>query len=432
MADELNKFFVNDNDFKPEDYVILDYFFESTIEPHTAAVHLCQEMSTAQWKRVGVDEDFRPRFGAKLVELIVEREMKRSAYPILSGGKEIHSYACQAKIAYPIGNIGAKLPNLLTVAAGEGAFFSPGITLIKLFDIEFPEWYLAEFGGPRFGIDGLRDLLGVYDRPIFFGVIKPNIGLPPEPFAELAYEAWKGGIDIAKDDEMLFDTAWSPLKERCRIVGEARKKAEDATGRRKIYLANITDEVEFLKRNHDIAVENGANAVMVNGMTTGLSAVRMLARHAGVPLVGHFDFIASMTRMPYFGLSTKIVTKIQRLVGFDIIIMPGFSERMKTPEHEVEKNIEECTKPLGTLKKSLPVPGGSDWAGTLAPLYERVGTIDFGFCPGRGVFGHPMGPAGGAKSLHQAWEAIQKNVTVEDYSKDHPELKSAIEAFGKH
>jgi len=26
---------------------------------------------------------------------------------------------------------------------------------------------------------------------LFFGVIKPNLGLSPEPFAELAYEAWQ-------------------------------------------------------------------------------------------------------------------------------------------------------------------------------------------------------------------------------------------------
>jgi len=429
MDEELQGFFLKDSELNRDDYVILDYFFESTIPPDEAAAHLCQEMSTAQWKREGHDEDFRVLYGAKVLDLVIEREMKRPTYPLLTGLKCEHSYACQVRIAYPVRNIGAKIPNLLTVAAGEGAFFSPGIHLIKLFDITFPPSFLSAFSGPNFGIGGLRDILRAYSRPIFFGVIKPNLGLSPQDFAELAFEAWVGGIDIAKDDEMLFDVSWSPLAERVKAVTEMKRKAEDITGKKKMYLANITDEVKNLRKNYEIAVANGADAVMINGMTTGFSAVRMITEGTCVPVVGHFDFIAAMTRMPYFGLSSKLVTKIQRLVGMDVIIMPGFSPRMKTPEHEVTKNIEECFKPLGSLKKSLPVPGGSDSALTLEPLYRRLGTVDFGFCPGRGVFGHPLGPRAGAKSIVMAWEAIEKGVSLEEYGDGDPVITSAISAF---
>jgi ribulose-bisphosphate carboxylase large chain len=64
----------------------------------------------------------------------------------------------------------------------------------------------------------------------------------------------------------------------------------------------------------------GANAVMVNGMTTGLSAVRMLRKYTRVPLVGHFDFIAPSTQIPFSGVHSKLITKLQRLVGFDSFI----------------------------------------------------------------------------------------------------------------
>jgi ribulose-bisphosphate carboxylase large chain len=169
--------------------------------------------------------------------------------------------------------------NLLTAACGEGTFCSPGISTIKLLDLWFPDSFLQNFQGPKFGIDGLRDILEIYDRPIFIGVIKPNIGLSPEPFAELAYQAWLGGLDIAKDDEMLGDVEWSRLSERAEKLGRARRECERITGQKKIYLANITDEVDRLIELHDIAVARGANALMVNGMTTGLSAVRMLRKH---------------------------------------------------------------------------------------------------------------------------------------------------------
>jgi ribulose-bisphosphate carboxylase large chain len=47
--------------------------------------------------------------------------------------------------------------------------------------------------------------------------------------------------------------------------------------------------------------------------------------------------------------------------------------------------------------------------------------------PGRAVFEHPMGPKAGAASLRQAWEATRQGLTLDEYSKDHCELRAAIE-----
>lgn len=429
-AEDIRAFFADSRDLDMEKYVVFDYYFECTVDPREAAAHLCQEQSTAQWKRVDVDEDFRPEFGAKVIELEVERTLDKPSYPLLTPG-EPKSSGCRVKIAHPHGNFGPRLPNLLTAAGGEGAYYSPGISVIKLFDIDFPESYLENFEGPKFGVSGLREMLGVHDRPLFFGVIKPNLGLDPQPFADLAYQAFLGGLDIAKDDEMLCDVPWSPLERRARLVGDARKRAEEQTGLPKIYLANITDEVDRLTALHDIAVQNGANALMLNTMTVGLSAVRMVRKHTRVPLVAHFDFIAPFTRMPSFGVDTKLITKLQRMVGFDVIIMAGFGARMKTSDAEVFENVNECLKPLGQMKRALPVPAGSQWAATTGELYEILKTIDFGIVPGRGVFGHPMGPKAGAASLLQGWEAFSQGVSLEEFAQTHPELKAAIEEFGR-
>jgi ribulose-bisphosphate carboxylase large chain len=111
--------------------------------------------------------------------------------------------------------------------------------------------------------------------------------------------------------------------------------------------------------------------------------------------------------------------------------MPGFGERMKTSDEEVLSNVNFCFTDMGPLKRSLPTPGGSDHAGTLPLVYDRLKTTDFGFVPGRGVFGHPMGPKCGAKSLRQAWNAIEKKIPLERYAKENRELFEAIRAFAK-
>ncbi len=430
-TEDIKGFFSSREQLDMADYLTLDYYLECVGDIETALAHFCSEQSTAQWQRIGYDEDFRPKHGAKVISLRVEGELEQLSYPVKhSESGPIH--ACRVTIAHPHCNFGPKLPNLLSAVCGEGAFFTPGIPVVKLLDIAFPDTYLAAFDGPKFGVEGIRDLLKAYNRPIFFGVVKPNIGLSPAEFAEIAYQSWLGGLDIAKDDEMLADVDWSTLIERSHALGDARKRAERETGEPKVYLANVTDEVDRLIEQHDIAVSNGANALLVNALPVGLSAVRMLAKHTKVPLIGHFPFIAAFSRMEKYGVHSRVMTKLQRLAGLDSIIMPGFGSRMMTPEEEVMKNVEECLKDFGHIRRSLPVPGGSDSALTLETVYRKVGSVDFGFVPGRGIFAHPMGPRAGAASIRRAWEAIEQGIPLERYAAGRPELQAMVDgAKGK-
>jgi ribulose-bisphosphate carboxylase large chain len=392
-----------------EAYIELDYRFECVGDPRSAAEHLCLEQSTAQWKRPGVDEDFRPQFGAKIVSL--RAELRPQGFSLeMPGAPTGEVHVVHATIAHPHENFGPRIPNLMSAAMGEGVFFVPGIPVIRLEDIRFPAEYLAAFEGPQFGVAGIRELLNAFDRPVFLGVVKPNIGLSPSDFAAIASEAWLGGLDIAKDDEMLADAAWSPLAERSRLLGVACKDAEHATDAKKLYMANVTDEVSRLVSQYDVAVANGAGAVLVNVLPLGLSAVRLLRAHARVPIFGHFPFIAAFSRVPAYGVSSLVMTRLQRLAGCDAVIMPGFGDRMMVDEHEVLANVRACLEPMGTLKPVLPVPGGSDSAATLENVYRKIGHTDFGFIPGRGIFGHPEGPRAGAASVRDAWQRLAQHI----------------------
>ena len=404
-SEDVAGFFAERTALNREAYLELDYTFECVGDPRVAAARICQEQSTAQWTRGGVEEDFRPRFGAQVVAFSTERlgQGFSLALPNAPGG-DVHR--CTVTIAHPHANFGPRLPNLMSAVMGEGVFFVPGVPIIKLEDIRFPDSYLAHFPGPQFGVDGLRELLDVHERPLVIGVVKPNIGLAPEPFAAIAEEAWMGGLDIAKDDEMLADPVWSPLATRSALLGAARARAERATGEHKFYMANVTDEVSQLTRLHDLAVGNGANALLVNVLPVGLSGVRLLREHSRVPLFGHFPMIAAAGRVPGFGIHSRVFTRLQRLAGCDAVIMPGFGPRMQMSSQEVLENVQACLEPMGPLRRVLPVPGGSDSAATLPRVYGTLGTRDFGFIAGRGIFGHPEGPRAGARSVRAAWTAI--------------------------
>lgn len=393
---DISAFFADRKDLKADDYVFLTYRFETAIDPRVAVANLCCEQSTAQWARPGKNEDFRPLHGAKAVSLTPGPSPARG---------EGSTY--EVEIAHPHRNFGPRIPNFLSAAAGEGPFYCPGISIIKWIDFEFPKCFLSKFEGPRFGLEGVRGLLGVRDRPIFLGVVKPNIGLTPQDFADIAYESWIGGLDIAKDDEMLADIDWSPLAVRAKLCAEAMKRAEEKTGERKIFVSNVTDEVDVIPRLHDTVVMEGVNMVMVNAVMTGFSAVRALSRHAAVPVLSHFTGMAVLSRLPNYGISSLVQIKLQRLAGGDVIVMPGFGDRMSSSDDEVLANVKACLEPWGNIKTALPVPGGSDSAETLPLVYSKIGHAEFGFICGRGVYGHPEGPAAGAKSLHDAWNKIR-------------------------
>ncbi|MDZ7852651.1 MAG: RuBisCO large subunit C-terminal-like domain-containing protein [Halomonas sp.] len=129
------------------------------------------------------------------------------------------------------------------------------------------------------------------------------------------------------------------------------------------------------------------------------------------------------------GIHSRVVTKLQRLSGCDMIIFSGLGSRMKTPKGEVFENVNACLNTMGSMKPALPVPAGSQWAGSLGPLYQMMGHVDFAIVPGRAVSGHPGGPTAGARSLQQGWDAVTAGATLEDYAADHPELAQAIDQF---
>ncbi len=429
--DDIVGFFFDRKRDRPEDYLTLKFLFETSEDPRWVAANLCSEQSTAQWKIPGESLDLRPRYAAKVISVRVLEESATPLYPLPSTQGQTRFLRCEAIIAHPHENFGPRLSNLIAAVAGEGIFYAPGIHTIQLRDVTFPNAYLEKFEGPQFGVSGVRKLLGVEGRPLFFGVVKPNLGLTPDRFGDLAEQAWLGSLDIAKDDEMQADAPWSPLEKRIRYAGEARRRAERKTGRSKVFVANVTDEMAAIPKLARTAIAGGANALMVNPMMTGFSAIRALRCGVEVPLMGHFAGIAAWGRLPYFGVHSVVATKLMRLAGADIVVIAGFGSRMQSSEEEVLENVRACLDPMGPMTAALPVPGGSDWAGTLPLVYEKVGHADFGFISGRGVFGHPQGPRAGAASLVQAWEAIRSGRTLEEASRSAPELAAAMAAFSE-
>ena len=164
-----------------------------------------------------------------------------------------------AFIAYPIELFEAgSIPNILSSVVGN-VFGFKAVAALRLLDMRIPEALVASFPGPAFGIAGIRHKLGVQGRALTGSTIKPKLGLSPTEHAERAYETLRGGIDTIKDDENLNSQPWSSFDERVARTLDLVRRAEEETGERKGYWANVTAATteEMLRRANVVAREGG-------------------------------------------------------------------------------------------------------------------------------------------------------------------------------
>jgi len=333
------------------------------------------------------------------------------------------------KIAYPIELFeSGNMPNILSSVAGN-VFGLRTLKNLRLNDINFPQKLVKSFEGPRFGIEGIRKLLKVYNRPLVGTIIKPKLGLKTADHARVAYKAWVGGCDIVKDDENLSSQKFNPFEERVVRTLESRDKAEEKTGKRKVYMANVTAETEEMVRRAEYVLSQGGEYVMVDILTCGFSSLQTLrGRDFSLVIHGHRAGHAAFTKNPRHGISMRVIAKVARVIGVDQLHVGTVVGKMSEAKKEVAENCEALTIKMGTLKQVLPVASGGLHPGLVPTLIGFFGK-DFVIQAGGGIHGHKNGTMAGAAAMRQAVDATLKGVKLSEYAKTHKELETALQIW---
>ena len=352
------------------------------------------------------------------------------------------------KIAYPYHAFEEKnLPALLASIAGN-VFGMRRVKALRLEDLYFPEKLVREFKGPSKGIEGVRKMLEIKNRPIYGVVPKPKVGYSAEEFESLAYELLSSGADYIKDDENLASPWYNRFEERARIVSRVIEKVENETGEKKTWFANITAGVREMERRLEILAEYNLKHAMVDVVICGWSVleyVRDLAEDYGLAIHGHRAMHAAFTRNPNHGISMFVLAKLYRLVGIDQLhVGTAGAGKLEGKKWEVIQNarvlreghykpeegdVYHLEQKFYGIKPAFPVSSGGLHPGNLPQVFEALGT-DIVIQVGGGTVGHPDGPGAGARAVRQAIDAIMENVPLEQYAKKHKELARALEKWG--
>jgi ribulose-bisphosphate carboxylase large chain len=338
----------------------------------------------------------------------------------------------EVKIAYPIelfepGN----MPNILSSIAGN-VFGLRALRNLKLNDINFPLQVVKSFKGPHFGIGGIRDLLKINDRPLIGTIIKPKLGLQVGDHSKVAYESWIGGCEIVKDDENLCSQDFNPFEHRVIKTLEARDKAEEETGEKKIYMANITAETHEMLKRAEFVLEQGGEYIMIDILTCGFAALQTLReRDLRLVIHAHRAGHAAFTKTPKHGISMQVIAKISRIIGVDQLHVGTIFGKMFETREEVSENCKALREEMNCLKPVLPVASGGVHPGLVPALIDFFGK-DFVIQAGGGIHGHQEGTIEGARALRQAVDATLKNIPLIEYANNHRELKIALQMWGQN
>lgn len=342
--------------------------------------------------------------------------------------KDVDTRKYIIQVAYPELNYGPQIPMLLSTVIGNISM----IGRIKLIDLKFSNSLLKGFKGSKFGIEGMRKYLGVYDRPLLNNMIKPCTGYTPEVGARLFYEAALGGVDIVKDDELIANACYNPIEKRVQLYMEKEREVFEKTGERTYYTVNVTDTASKTMENAKRAVEKGANAIMVNFLTAGYSVLQSLAEDPdiNVPILAHLDFAGVFYESHYSGMSSHLVLgKLARLAGADMVVYPSPYGKFSFLREKHLQIANALTYELGEIKRTFPAPGGGINNGSVHTIFDDLGKDCIVACGGA-IHGHPMGPAAGGKALRAVIDAAVRGIPYEKIKDDSEEIKAAYLLWG--
>jgi ribulose-bisphosphate carboxylase large chain len=258
---------------------------------------------------------------------------------------------------------------------------------IQVVALQLNEEILNALPGPCFGIDGIRKLLDIPSRPPLFTALKP-MGLSAQNLARLAEQFAEGGIDIIKDDHGLSNQCFAPFEERVSRCASAVHEANVRTGRKAIYVPNITAPIELFFDRAVRAKELGAGGLMVTPGLVGWDVLRHLAQmRLGLPIIAHPAFIGSYAINPQ-GISCRVLFgTLMRLVGADATIFPNYGGRFPLSQEDCRDIVTASREKLGTMPAIFPCPAGGMELKNIRDMIQNYGN-DMLILIGSGLFSH--------------------------------------------
>jgi ribulose-bisphosphate carboxylase large chain len=247
------------------------------------------------------------------------------------------------------------------------------------------------FPKPRFGIQGIRDILQAYDRPLIGGIIKPKIGLSAQAFAEICRQMAKGGVDFIKEDEILNDQSFSRFSERIKIIGDALGEF------RLIYAPCITGDGNEAIEKAQLAAELGLKAVHMN-IWSGFGTFHAIRKLVNIAIFFQKSGDKVFTTGPN-AVEFQVLCRIINLIGCDFSHVGMHGGYLNESAAVLRGRIK-------ALGNTLPSFSCGAHPGLVKKLQKTFGN-DIMISAGGSIHGHKDGVEAGARAFRDALENLK-------------------------
>ena len=399
------------------------------------AAHFAAESSTGTNVSVSTTDDFTRGVDALVYEIDEAKELMKIAYPVDLFDRNIIDGR-------------AMLASFLTLTIGNNQGMGD-VEYAKMHDFWFPPEYLRLYDGPSTDISSMWRVLG---RPVVDGgfivgtIIKPKLGLRPQPFANAAYDFWLGG-DFIKNDEPQGNQVFAPLKETITAVADAMRRAQDDTGMPKLFSANITadDHHEMVARGEFILETFAENAdhvaFLVDGYVAGPAAITTARRrfpnqYLHYHRAGHGAVTSPQSKRGYTSFVLGKMARCQGASGIHVGTMSYGKMEGEKDDTNIAYMIERDSadgpyfhQEWAGMRPTTPIVSGGMNALRLPGFFENLGHSNLVLTAGGGSYGHIDGPAAGATSLRQAEACWRSGADPLAFARDNREFARAFESF---
>lgn len=400
-----------------------------------AAAHFAAESSTGTNVEVCTTDEFTKGVDALVYHIDEANEDMRIAYPLDLFDRNVTDGRMM-------------MVSFLTLTIGNNQGMGD-IEYGKMIDFYMPRRAIELFDGPSKDISDMWRILG---RPIIDGgyiagtIIKPKLGLRPEPFAEAAYQFWLGG-DFIKNDEPQGNQVFAPLKKVIPLVADAMKRAQDETGEAKLFSANITadDHSEMIARGEFVLETFGEFAdhvaFLVDGFVGGPGMITTARRwfpnqYLHYHRAGHGMITSPSAKRGYTACVLAKMSRLQGASGIHVGTM-GYGKMEGDRDDRIIAYMIERDSVDGPvyhqewygMKPTTPIISGGMNALRLPGFFENLGHGNVINTAGGGSYGHIDSPAAGAISLRQAYECWKAGADPIEWAKEHKEFARAFESF---
>ncbi len=373
---------------------------------------------TADYALSGSVDDARARAEAITVEqtiefpadLIADDDIRAHVIGRIEAFEEVAPERHLATISYAVETSGYEIPQLLNVLFGNCSLI-PGVRLER---VALPDDLLGHFRGPRFGVAGLRELVGAPTRPLIATATKPQ-GLPATGLAAMAAKMAEGGLDVIKDDHGLANQPFAPFRERVRATADAVNEVNAHSGRRALYLPSINGPADEIVERAYFAKEAGVGGLLLIPAEVGLDTMRRMAEDdgLGLPIMAHPAFQGAFVVNDSLGIEHgTLFGTLDRLAGADMTVFPGYGGRFSFTQAACRAIVDACAAPMAQMKPIVAAPGGGMTLDRLDELLAFYGRDSMLLIGGNLSRGDLLENARRMRDAVEAWDERHSSVAT--------------------